>query len=51
MSGWAVVDGPAVHPGQSAKTLKMHFIEPVAFEFFWFLNGRTVRAWGRTIRA
>jgi hypothetical protein len=39
-----VADGPAVHPRQSARTLKMHFTEPVIFEFFWFFNVRTVRA-------
>jgi hypothetical protein len=37
------MDGPTVHPGRSARTLKMHFTEPVTFRFFWFLNGRTVR--------
>jgi hypothetical protein len=34
MSDKAVTDGPAVHPGRSARTLKMHFTEPVTFEFF-----------------
>jgi hypothetical protein len=32
MSDKAVVDGPAVHPGQSARTLKMNFTKPVTFE-------------------
>jgi hypothetical protein len=31
MSDKAVADGPAVHPGRSTRTLKMHFIEPVTF--------------------
>jgi hypothetical protein len=39
-----VADGPAVQPGRSVRTLKMHFIEPVTFEFFWFFNNQTVRA-------
>jgi hypothetical protein len=51
MSDKVVADGPAVHPGRSARTLKMHFTEPVTFGFFWFYNDRTVRAWGRTVRA
>jgi hypothetical protein len=34
MSDQAVADGPAVHPGRPARTLKMHFIEPVTFGFF-----------------
>jgi hypothetical protein len=25
-----------VHPGRSARTLKIHFTEPVTFGFFWF---------------
>jgi hypothetical protein len=44
MSDKVVTDGPAVHPGRSVRTLKMHFTEPVTFGFFWFLNDRTVRA-------
>jgi hypothetical protein len=32
MSDKAVVDGPAMHPGWSART--MHFTEPVPFGFF-----------------
>ena len=51
MSDKAVVDGPVVHPGQSARTLKMHFTEPVTFRFFWVFNDRTVRAWSRTVLA
>jgi hypothetical protein len=50
MSYKIVADGPAVHSGRSARTLKMHFTEPVTFEFFHFFNDRTVRAWGRTVR-
>jgi hypothetical protein len=40
MSDRAVADGPAVHPGRSATTLKMHFTEPVTFGFSWFLTTR-----------
>jgi hypothetical protein len=36
MSGKTVSDGPIVHPGRSARTLKLHFTEPVTFGFFWF---------------
>jgi hypothetical protein len=51
MSDKAVADGPVVHPGRSARTLKMNFTEPVTYGFFWFYNDRTVCAWGRTVRA
>jgi hypothetical protein len=44
MSDKAITDGPAVHPGRFARTLKMHFTEPITFEFFWFFNDQTVRA-------
>jgi hypothetical protein len=44
MSHKAVVDGPTVHPGRSARTLKMHFTEPIIFGVFWFFNDRSVRA-------
>jgi hypothetical protein len=44
MSDKAVIDGSVVHPGRSARTLKMHFTEPVTFGFFWFFNDRPVRA-------
>jgi hypothetical protein len=44
MSDKAVADGPAVHPGRSARTLKMHFTEPVTFGVFWFFNDRAARA-------
>jgi hypothetical protein len=44
MSDKAVVDDPTMHPRRSARTLKMHFIEPVTFGFFWFFNDRTVPA-------
>jgi hypothetical protein len=33
MSGTAVADGPVVHPGRSARTLKIHFTEPATFRF------------------
>jgi hypothetical protein len=36
MSDKAVEDGPVVHPGRSARMLKLHFTEPVTFGFFWF---------------
>jgi hypothetical protein len=31
-----VADGPAVHPGWSVRTLKIHFTEPVTFRIFRF---------------
>jgi hypothetical protein len=34
MSDKAVADGPVVHPRWSARTLKIHFTEPVTFGFF-----------------
>jgi hypothetical protein len=34
MSDKAVADGPAVHPGRSARTLKKDFTEPATFGFF-----------------
>jgi hypothetical protein len=40
MSDKAVADGPAMHPIRSARTLKMHFTEPVTFGFFWFFTTR-----------
>jgi hypothetical protein len=43
MSDKVVADGPAVHPGRSVRTLKMHFTEPITFGVFWFFNDRTVR--------
>jgi hypothetical protein len=33
MLGKAVADGPVVHPGWSARMLKIHFTEPVTFGF------------------
>jgi hypothetical protein len=36
MSDKAVADGPAVHPGRSVRTRKMHFTEPVTFGFSGF---------------
>jgi hypothetical protein len=47
----AVADGLTVHPGRSARALKMNFTEPVTFGFFWVFNVRTVRAWSRTVFA
>jgi hypothetical protein len=51
MSDKAVADGPVMHPGRSARTLKMHFTIPVTFGVFRFFNGRTVRAWSQTVLA
>jgi hypothetical protein len=36
MSDKAVADSPVVHPGRSARTLKIHFTKLVTFGFFWF---------------
>jgi hypothetical protein len=36
ISDKAVTDGPTVHPGRSARTLKMHFTKPVTFGFLGF---------------
>jgi hypothetical protein len=36
LSDKVVTDGPVVHPGWSARTLKMHFTEPVTFRFSVF---------------
>jgi hypothetical protein len=48
MSDKAVVDGPVVHSGRSARTLKMHFTEPVTFKFFCFsTTGRSTPEAGR----
>jgi hypothetical protein len=48
MSDKAVVDGPVVHPGWSAMTLKMHFTEPVNFRFSCFsMSGRSAPEVGR----
>jgi hypothetical protein len=44
MSGKVVVDGSVVHPGQSARTLKMNCTEPVTFGLLWFCNDWTVCA-------
>jgi hypothetical protein len=44
MSGKAVTDGPVLHPGRSARTLKMNFTESVTFGFSGFYTDRTVRA-------
>ena len=49
MSDKAVEDGPVVHPGRSARTLKIHFTEPVTFGFFWFSpTGRSAPEAGRS---
>jgi hypothetical protein len=49
MSDKAVADGPIVHPEQSARTLKIHFTEPVTFGFFWFSpTGRSAPEAGRS---
>jgi hypothetical protein len=43
MSDKAVADGPVVHPRRSARTLKMHFTEPVTIsDGARFSFGRTV---------
>jgi hypothetical protein len=36
MSDKPVADGLAMHPGRSARTLKMNFTKPVTFGVFWF---------------
>jgi hypothetical protein len=58
MSDKVVVDGLVIHPGQSVRTLKMKFNEPVTFGFFLVLqrpDGQclrlAVRAWSRTVLA
>jgi hypothetical protein len=58
MSDKAVADGPAVHLGRSARTLKMHFTEPVAFGVSVFsTTGRSALGLGwcllflRTVRS
>jgi hypothetical protein len=44
-------DGPVVHPGQSARTLIIHFTKPVTFGFFWFSpTGRSALGLGRCSR-
>jgi hypothetical protein len=48
MSDKAVADGPVEHLGWSVRTLKIHFIEPVTFGFFWFSpTGRSAPEAGR----
>jgi hypothetical protein len=44
ISDKAVMDSLDMHLGRSARTIKMHFTEPVTFGFFWFFNDRTVHA-------
>jgi hypothetical protein len=49
MSDKAVADGLVVHPGRSARTLKIHFTEPVTFGIFWFSpTGRSAPEAGRS---
>jgi hypothetical protein len=43
MLGTAVADGPAVHPGRSARTLKIHFTELVTFGFSGFSRSDSPR--------
>jgi hypothetical protein len=50
MSNKAVVDGSVMHPGRSARTLKIHFTKPVTFGFFWFSpTGRFAPEAGRSV--
>jgi hypothetical protein len=50
MSDKAVEDGPVVHPGRSARMLKLHFTEHVTFGFFLFSpTGRSARGLGRCL--
>jgi hypothetical protein len=57
MSDKIVADGPAVHLGWFARTLKMHFTELVTFGFLGFQQPdgprlrRTVRTWSRMVLA
>jgi hypothetical protein len=51
MSDKAVAEGLVVHPGRSARTLKIHFTKPVTFGVFWFFTDRMVRAWSQTVLA
>jgi hypothetical protein len=46
----AVADGPAVHPGRSARKLKMHFTEPITFGVFsgFSMVGRSALEVGRS---
>jgi hypothetical protein len=44
MSDKAVADGPTMHPGRSARMLKIHFTEAITFGVFWFFNDRMVHA-------
>jgi hypothetical protein len=48
MSDKAVVDGPAVHPGRSATTLKMHFTEPITHFSGFTMTGRSTPEAGRS---
>jgi hypothetical protein len=48
LSDKVVADGPIVHPGRSARMLKMHFTEPVTFRFSGFsTTGRSAPEAGR----
>jgi hypothetical protein len=44
MSDKEVTNDLAMHPGRSARTLKMNFTELGTFGVFLVFNGRTVRA-------
>jgi hypothetical protein len=50
MSDKGDADGPVVHPGRSARTLKIHFMEPVIFGFFsgFIPTGRSAPEAGRS---
>jgi hypothetical protein len=43
MSDKEVVDGPAVLPGRSARTLKINFTEPITFGFLWLRSAPEAR--------
>ena len=48
MSDKAVTDIMVVHPGRSARTLKIHFTEPITFRILWFSpTGRSALGLGR----
>jgi hypothetical protein len=49
MSDKAIADGPAVHPGRSARTLEMNFTEPSPLGFPGFsTTGRSMPEAGRS---
>jgi hypothetical protein len=51
MSDKAGADGPVVHPGRSARTLKINFTEPGTFGFLWFPTGERSTLEDRTVHA